>query len=89
MKKDDIINELAKVLDSKKEAKAVLESLLACITDALKKGEKITLTGFGTFEVSNRKARKGRNPQTGEPIDIKASRVPRFVPGKTLKNAVN
>ncbi|QTA79522.1 DNA-binding protein [Desulfonema limicola] len=89
MKKDDIINELAKVLNSKKDAKTALESLITCITEALKRGEKVTLTGFGTFDVNDRKARKGRNPQTGEPIDIKASRVPRFAAGKTLKNALN
>ena len=88
MKKDDIVKELAEILNSKKAAKDALEGFISIITKGLANGEKITLTGFGTFEVVDRKARKGRNPKTGEPIDIEASRVPRFVAGKTLKTAV-
>ena len=70
--------------------KADLVSALAeTITDALKKGEKITLVGFGSFEVKKRAARKGRNPQTGEEIKIAASKAPVFKAGKSLKDAVN
>ena len=88
MTKTELINEMAAVLNSKKEAQAVLESLLSAITDALKNGDTITLTGFGTFKVSERKARVGRNPQTGKEIVIKPKIVPKFVPAKLLKDAV-
>lgn len=88
MKKEDIIKELAEILNSKKQAKEALDGLISIISKGLAGGEKITLTGFGSFDVVERKARKGRNPKTGEPIDIEASKVPRFTPGKTLKNAV-
>lgn len=88
MNKSDLINEMAKELNSKKEAEAALDSLLGAIAQGLKKGEKITLTGFGSFKVSKRKARNGRNPRTGETIKIKASKVPQFVAGKALKAAV-
>lgn len=88
MTKTDLINEMAKVLNSTKEAKKVCESLLSTISGALKKGDPVTLTGFGTFKVSKRKARKGRNPQTGEQIKIKAKKVVRFTPGKHLKDTI-
>ncbi|RJQ71726.1 MAG: HU family DNA-binding protein [Desulfobacteraceae bacterium] len=88
MNKSELINEIAKNLNSKKEAEAALDSLLATLTQGLKKGEKITLTGFGTFKVSKRKARTGRNPQTGEKIKIKARKVPQFTSGKALKKAI-
>jgi DNA-binding protein HU-beta len=88
MNKGELIDELAKVLKSKKEAQAVIDSFQNTITAALKKGESVTITGFGTFKVSKRKARKGRNPQTGEEIKIKARKVAQFVPGKKLKEAV-
>ena len=74
---------------SKKDAGAALESMIQTISDALKKNDTIQLVGFGTFSVKNRKARKGRNPQTGEEIDIKASNIPHFAPGKALKELVN
>jgi len=70
-------------------AEASLDALAKTITDALKKGEKITLVGFGSFEVKKRAARKGRNPQTGEEIKIAASKAPVFKAGKSLKDAVN
>ena len=89
MTKAELINEMAKVLESPKEAQAAMESLLSTITTALKKGDSVTLTGFGTFKVSKRKAREGRNPRTGEKIKIKAKKVAQFVPGKALKEAVN
>jgi DNA-binding protein HU-beta len=88
MNKSELISELAKNMNSKKEAETALESLLAAITQGLKKGDKITLTGFGTFKVSKRKARKGRNPRTGETIKIKASKAVSFSAGKALKTAV-
>jgi DNA-binding protein HU-beta len=88
MNKAEMIDEMAKVLKTKKEAQAVVESLIKNISLALKKKEDVTLTGFGTFKVVKRPARKGRNPQTGEPIKIKASKKIKFVPGKALKEAV-
>lgn len=89
MTKGELIDAVSEVLNSKSEAKAVVDSLLENITNALKKGDSVTLTGFGTFKVSKRKARNGRNPQTGEQIKIKARNVPQFVAGKKLKEAVN
>ena len=89
MTKAELINEMSKVLESSKEAQAAIESLLSNITAALKKGDSVTLTGFGTFKVSKRKARNGRNPRTGETIKIKAKTIAQFVPGKALKEAVN
>lgn len=88
MNKGDLINELAKVTCTKKEAEAALDCVLSSITKALKKNDTVTLVGFGTFKVSKRTARTGRNPQTGETIKIKAKKVPKFVAGKGLKDAV-
>ena len=89
MNKADPIDEVAKVLSSKKEAKEAVECVLSTITSTMKKEEAVTLIGFGTFKVDNRKARTGRNPRTGEPIEIKAKKVPKFVAGKALKDAIN
>ena len=86
--KGDLINEAAEVVSTKKEAQAAVDCVLSSITKALKKGDTVTLVGFGTFKVTQRKARKGRNPQTGEEISIKASKAPKFTPGKALKEAV-
>ena len=88
MNKGDLINELAKVVCTKKEAKAAVNTIFGAITKALKKGGKVTLIGFGTFSVTKRAARKGRNPQTGKEIKIAARKVPKFTPGKGLKVAV-
>jgi len=88
MNKGDLVNEVAKVVGTKKEAQAAVDCVFSSITKALKKKQKVTLIGFGTFKVDKRKARKGVNPQTGEKIKIKAKRVPKFVPGKALKEAV-
>ena len=88
MNKGDLVNEVSQVLTSKKDAQAAVDRLLAAITKALKKGDDVTLVGFGTFKVAKRKARTGRNPQTGAEIKIKATKVPKFVPGKALKEAV-
>jgi DNA-binding protein HU-beta len=88
MNKTDLVNEVAKVLKTKKDAQAAVDVVLSNITEALGKGDDVSLVGFGTFKVGNRKARKGRNPQTGEEIHIAASKVPKFVAGKALKEAV-
>ncbi|NNL75625.1 MAG: HU family DNA-binding protein [Desulfobacterales bacterium] len=88
MNKGDLINEVAKVVSTKKEAQSAVECVISSITKAMKKGEDVALTGFGSFKVVKRKARKGRNPYTGEVIQIKASKAPKFAPGKALKEAV-
>ena len=88
MNKGDLVKEVAKVVKTKKEAKAALDCVFSSITKALKKKDTVTLIGFGTFKVGQRKARKGRNPQTGEEIKIKAKKVAKFVPGKALKDAI-
>ncbi len=89
MNKGELINEVAKVVSTKKEAQEAVDCVLSSITQALKSGDTVTLVGFGTFKVVDRKARKGRNPQTGAEIDIKASKAPKFTAGKALKTAVN
>jgi DNA-binding protein HU-beta len=89
MNKGDLVKEVTKVLNTKKEAQAVVDCVFSTITKALKKKDTVTLIGFGTFKVAQRNARKGRNPQTGQEITIKAKKVPRFVPGKALKDAVS
>jgi DNA-binding protein HU-beta len=88
MNKGDLINEVAEVMSSKKDAQKAVDSVLSAITGAMKKGEAVTLVGFGTFKVTERKARMGRNPQTGEEMKIEAKSVPKFIPGKALKEAV-
>lgn len=88
MNKGDLINEVAKVVKTKKEAQAAVDAVFSSITKALKKKEAVTLVGFGTFKTQKRNARKGRNPQTGQEIKIKAKDVPKFVAGKALKDAV-
>jgi len=88
MNKADLINSVANVVKTKKMAQEAVETVLSTITKSLKKDESVTLVGFGTFKVSKRKARTGRNPQTGEAIKIPARKVPTFVPGKALKNAI-
>ncbi|HWW92581.1 MAG TPA: HU family DNA-binding protein [Vicinamibacteria bacterium] len=89
MNKGELVARVAK--DSgltKADAGRALDAALDNVTKALKKGEKVTLVGFGTFGVSRRRARAGRNPQTGAPIKISARRVPKFTAGKELKDAV-
>ena len=88
MNKGDLINEVAKVVSTKKEAKEPVDCFFSSITKGLKNGDTVTLVGFGTFKVTQRKARKGRNPQTGEEIKIKASKAAKFTPGKSLKETV-
>ena len=89
MNKGDLVNEVAKVTSTKKSAQEAVDCVFDTITKALKKKDTVTLVGFGTFKVNKTKARKGRNPQTGEEIKIKAKNVPKFVAGKALKDAVN
>ena len=88
MNKSELISEVAKVVSTKKAAQDAVDCVISSITRALKKGEDVVLTGFGTFKVVKRKARKGRNPNTGEAFKIKASKAPKFTPGKALKEAV-
>ncbi|MBN1381124.1 MAG: HU family DNA-binding protein [Deltaproteobacteria bacterium] len=88
MNKADLVGEVAKVVQKKKVAEDVVKCVLDSIAGALKKGDKVTLIGFGTFSVAKRAARTGRNPQTGKAIKIKAKKVPKFVAGKKLKAAV-
>jgi DNA-binding protein HU-beta len=88
MNKGDLVNEVSKVLKTKKDAQAAVDCVLSSITKALAKEGSVSLIGFGRFKVAERKARKGRNPQTGEEIYIAAIKVPKFVAGKALKEAV-
>jgi nucleoid DNA-binding protein len=88
MNKGDLVNEVAKVVGGKKKAQDAVDCILSTITEALEKRDSVTITGFGTFKVSKREARTGRNPQTGEVISIEGKYVPKFVPGKGLKDTV-
>lgn len=89
MNKTELISEVsARSGMTKKDIEKVVNAFFTTVEDVLKTGDKVQLIGFGTFEVRERQARKGRNPQTGEEIDIPASKVPAFKPGKSLKDAV-
>ena len=89
MTKTELIDKMAADADiSKATAGKALDSFFDGIVKTLKKGNKVTLVGFGTFSVAKRAARKGRNPQTGETIKIKASKAPKFKGGKTFKDAI-
>lgn len=89
MNKTELINDVADRANmTKKDVEKVMSALFSSIEETLKSQEKVQLVGFGTFEVRDRKARTGRNPQTGEEIKIPATRVPAFKAGKTLKDAV-
>lgn len=90
MNKTEIVAAIAEKTElSKKDAEAALKAFTDIVAEQLKKGEKIQLVGFGTFEVSERPAREGRNPQTGEVMSIAASNVPKFKAGKALKDSLN
>ena len=90
MNKSELIAAVAKEAGvSKAEAEKIVNATISSISKALAKGEKITLIGFGTFDVAKRKATTGRNPRTGEPIKIPARNVPKFSAGSKLKEAVN
>ncbi|NFA03601.1 HU family DNA-binding protein [Weissella cibaria] len=87
--KQELVNDVATTTGlTKKDATAAVDAVFASIQDTLAKGDKVQLIGFGNFEVRTRAARKGRNPQTGEEIEIAASKIPAFKPGKALKDAV-
>ncbi len=89
MNKTELIAKVAETAElTKKDAGQVVDAVFEAITGALKGGEKVQLMGFGTFEVRERAARKGRNPQSGEEIEIPASKLPAFKAGKELKEAV-
>jgi DNA-binding protein HU-beta len=90
LNKTELIGEVAQKANvTKKDADKIVSAFFATIENALKDGDKVQLVGFGTFEVRERQARKGRNPQTGQEISIPATRVPAFKAGKALKNAVD
>ena len=88
MTKADIVAAVAETGMTKKQAAAAVDAVIDSITGALKKGDKVSLVGFGSFTVKKRKARTGRNPQTGATIKIKAKKVPAFSAGKALSDAV-
>ena len=90
MNKAELVDAIAESADfSKASASRALDAVIGSITDALKEGDQVALVGFGTFTVKDRAARTGRNPQTGEPLEIAAAKVPGFKAGKALKDAVN
>ena len=89
MNKQELISKVAsKVGITKKQAQNAIDAFIEIVTDSLSRGEKVTLVGFGTFKVAQRKARKGVNPQTKEVIQIPAKKVPKFVSGKNLREKV-
>ena len=90
MNKAELVDAIAESADiSKASASRALDAMLGSVTKSLQGGDTVALVGFGTFHVKERSARTGRNPQTGQPIEIAAAKVPGFKPGKALKDAVN
>ena len=89
MKADIVSSVIEQTGLSKKEANAAVDAFVATVREALSNGDSIGLIGFGTFEVRTRAARQGRNPQTGDPLDIPEKNVPAFKPGKQLRDAVS
>ncbi len=90
MNKAELVAAIAEKAElSKKDSEKALKALIDVVTEELVKGEKVQLVGFGTFEVSERAAREGRNPQTGATMEIKASKAPKFKAGKALKDIIN
>lgn len=89
MNKSDLVDAVAAESGlTKADAAKAVDALFNAVTEALKKGDEVRLVGFGTFAVSERAARTGKNPRTGEPLEIAASKQPKFKPGKALKDAV-
>ncbi|MEC0254991.1 HU family DNA-binding protein [Paenibacillus lautus] len=89
MNKSDLITQVAESTElSKKDATKAVDAVFDAISEALQSGDKVQLVGFGNFEVRERSARKGRNPQTGDEIEIPASKIPAFKPGKALKDGI-
>ena len=90
MNKTDLVAAIAETAEiSKKDSEKALKAFIDVVTEQLKKGDKVQLVGFGTFEVSERAAREGRNPQTGKTMKIAACKAPKFKAGKALKDALN
>lgn len=90
MNKAELVTAIAEKADvSKRDAEASLKAFTEVVAEELRKGEKVQLVGFGTFEVTERQARVGRNPQTGEEMEIPASKTPKFKAGKALKDFLN
>ena len=90
MNKQDMIEQIAQAAEvSKSAAERAVDALVTAIKTSLKKGDMVTMVGFGTFYVGTRKARQGRNPRTGEALKIAAAKVPKFRAGKALKDAIN
>ncbi|MHA0855464.1 HU family DNA-binding protein [Paenibacillus sp. CMAA1364] len=89
MNKSELISQVAEISElTKKDATKAVDAVFEAISVALQSGDKVQLVGFGNFEVRERSARKGRNPQTGEEIEIAASKIPAFKPGKALKDGI-
>jgi DNA-binding protein HU-beta len=90
MNKSELVQKVAETADIQRSVAAkAIDAVIESIKDSLKEGDTVTLIGFGTFTVRERSARTGRNPRTGDPIEIKEAKVPVFKPGKALKDAVN
>ena len=90
MTKAELVEEVANQSDlTKKDAEVIVQTVLDSITDSLQKGEKIELRGFGSFRLRKREPRKGRNPKTGDKVDVPPKKVPYFKPGKELKELIN
>lgn len=90
MNKGELVEKIAEATGlTKKDGEAAVNAFIEAIQGALKSGDKVAIAGFGTFDVSKRKAREGRNPQTGETIKIAASNSPKFKPGKSFKDMLN
>ena len=89
MNKADLVEELVNQTGlTKRASREAIDAVISVISDCLGRGERVTLVGFGTFQVMKRKARRGRNPQTGETIDIAGKKVPKFRPGKGLREKI-
>lgn len=89
MNKQDLIDEVAQIVETKSQATAVVNGIIDTIINALKRDDAVTVAGFGTFKVGRRKARKGINPRTGQEIQIKAKNVVKFNAGKALKDSID
>ncbi len=89
MNKAELVKEAALTVETGQKAEAVVDCILDAIREALEQGERVSIAGFGAFGTQERSARRARNPRTGETIEIPAKRVPRFVPGSALRQAVN
>lgn len=90
MTKAELVEEVARVAElTKKDSEVIVETVFESIIQSLNEGQKIELRGFGSFRVRHRQARRGRNPKTGDPVDIPAKQVPYFKPGKELKDLIN